>query len=265
MAFSYMHAMVLNFYLFSSLTMLGNTIYVREGTLEEESQSFRFDAPRGMFTVWCRNWSGFPHRNLAWNRAPRVSGTFKQMKSFQREKKKGSGKDKNGQRPTSKELQHLEVRHCRSCQSGSQRAAETIRRMWGSRIQKCSQWGTQKNGRSVSAADRWTKTAWRYMQGAEQHRQRPWEPRLNRLQGAERRLREELCVAVSSKWKHFLQEGGESIRRLKKPRKLARLRVLIKATSPAGPFPGLYRQLTPARERRLWWSCLQAEQGAPGM
>lgn len=83
-----MHAMVLNFYRFSSLTMLGNTIYGREGILEEEGKSFRFDAPRGMFTVWCRNWSGIQHRNLAWNRAPRVSGTFKQMKSFQREPKK---------------------------------------------------------------------------------------------------------------------------------------------------------------------------------
>lgn len=109
----------------------------------------------------------------------------------------------------------------------------------------------QKNSPSVSAADRWTKTARRRGHGAEQHRQRTWKPRLNHLQGAERRLREGLCVAVSPEWKHFLQEEGESIRRLRNPRKLARLRVLIKATSPAGPFPDLYRQLIPAEERRL--------------
>lgn len=58
MAFSYVHAIVLNFYRFSSLAVLGNTIYLREETLVEEGKSFRFDAPRRMFTVWCRNWSG---------------------------------------------------------------------------------------------------------------------------------------------------------------------------------------------------------------
>lgn len=63
----------------------------------------------------------------------------------------------------------------------------------------------------------------------------------------------------------FPAGGRREHQETKEPKELARLRVLIKATSPAGPFPDLYRQLIPAEERRLWWNCLQAAQGTPGV